>query len=50
MIRRADAISTQVIHDQREITVSGRIIGDWATVSGRVLLVLVNGDAEVEIT
>jgi hypothetical protein len=50
MIRRADAITDTVIRERRKIRCEGTLVGDWATVSGRVLLVLVNGDAEVEIT
>lgn len=49
MKRRADAISDAVINQRRQITVTGHLVGDYSQAGGRVLLVHVAHDAEVEV-
>ena len=49
MRRRADQLTDAVIRERRTIRVEGRLIGDYGLRSGRVLLVQVADDAEVEI-
>ena len=49
MRRRADQLTDAVIRERRTVTLTGRIIGDFGLLSGRVLLVQVEADAEVEI-
>lgn len=50
MIRKANALSDAVLREAREVTVTGRIIGDYALSDGRWALVLaVPADAMVEV-
>jgi hypothetical protein len=49
MIRKASELSDQAIREQRRVKVEGRLIGDIGLASGRVLLVQVDADTEVEV-
>lgn len=50
MIRRVDALTDAHVKERREITVTGRLAGDWTSSRGtHVLLVEVPASAEVEI-
>lgn len=50
MKREASAISDAVIKEQREVTLTGQIIGDYALPPDRhVLIVVVPADRVVEI-
>jgi hypothetical protein len=50
MIRRADALSDAVIKEMRVVTVTGRIVGDYAMSARRVLMIEVAPDTEVEVS
>ena len=49
MKRRADSLSDAVIKDMREVTVTGRIVGDYAIGQRRVLFVEVDPETVVEV-
>lgn len=49
MKRRADSISDATIRERALVDVSGHIIGDYPQNGGRVLLIHVANDTEVEI-
>lgn len=49
MIRKASALTDAVIRERREITVTGRLIGDIGLRGGRVLMVQVDGETDVEV-
>lgn len=49
MKRLVSAISDATIREQREVTVTGHLIGDYASGADRTLIIQVPADAEIEI-